>query len=122
MRAHEFITEVKKTKMRKDVENATTGRHTFTDAPADRFYTLGKVMSAAACSNGYDPLNVPAETWVGKRNTAHPYTDIEDKMMKQAYKAVGAKWEDHNHGDLRSMEPDNTNAVSPMMPFKGYKR
>ena len=122
MRAREFISEVKKTQMRKDHARATTGRHTFTDAPADRAYVLGKVMSAAACANGYDPLNVPAETWVGKRNTAHPYTDIEDKMMKQAYKAVGVEWEDHNHGDLRSMEPENTNSTSPIKPFKGYKR
>lgn len=123
MRAWEFISEAKKvTKMRQDHQNATRGLHTFTDANYDRYYILGKVMSAAACANGYDPLNVPAETWIGKRNTAHPYTKEEDRMMKQAYDAVGVEYEDKNHSDMRSQENKDTNIQSPIKPFRGYKR
>lgn len=121
MRAYEFVSENKKvTKMRKDHQDATAGLHVFTDGNYDRGYVLGKVMAAAACSNGVDPLTVPSETWVGKRNTAHPYTKQEDAMLKQAYKAVGVKYTDKNNSDMRSKEPQNTNSDSPVVAFKGY--
>lgn len=123
MRAYEFISEAKKiAKMRAGHQNATVGLHTFTDANFDRFYTLGRVMMAVACSNGEDPLNVPAETWIGKRNTAHPYTPEEDAMLKQAYKAVGVQVSDKNNSDLKSKEMEDTNSQSPIKPFRGYKR
>lgn len=121
MRAYEFISENKKiTKMNHDHQNATTGLHVFTDGNFDRAYATGRIMAAAACSNGVDKIDAPAESWVGKRGTAHPYTDIEDKMLKQAYKAVGVEYEDKNKGDVKSKESEQVNTESPIVAFKGY--
>jgi hypothetical protein len=41
-------------------------------------------------------------------------------MLKQAYKAAGADYQDLNKGDLKSEELDSTNKSSPMMAFKGF--
>lgn len=121
MRAYEFVSESRKiTKMRKDQQDATVGLHVFTDSNYDRLYALGKIMSAVACSNGVDSLTVPSESWVGKRNTAHPYTKQEDAMLKQAYKAVGVKYTDKNNSDMKSKESHSTNSDSPVVAFKGY--
>jgi hypothetical protein len=65
---------------------------------------------------------MPAESWVGKHNTTHPYTKEEQDMLKLAYKAAGLEYIDLNSGDLDSEELENTNTQSIVKPFKGYKR
>jgi hypothetical protein len=43
-------------------------------------------------------------------------------MMKMAYKAVNAVWDDLNDGNLNSDELPGTNKTSPVTAFKGYPR
>jgi len=65
---------------------------------------------------------MPAESWVGKHNTAHPYTKEEQDMLVLAYKAAGIEYKDLNNGNLDSEELSSTNTQSTVKPFKGYKR
>jgi hypothetical protein len=80
-------------------------------------------MMAAAMSDGSStaPLEMDSSSWTEKFNTAHPYTELEHKMMQQAFATV-----DSNHqevtGDHRSKEREDTHKVSPHLPFKGYPR
>jgi len=121
MRAKEFIGEAKKGKITKRQQKATKGLNLFHDKEqANSDYTLNRVMMAAACADGTNPIDINSTSWVGKQRTAHPYTDVEQKMLKQAYKAAGANYQDLNKGDLKSEELDSTNKSSPMMAFKGF--
>lgn len=123
MRASEFLTERKIAHPTKRQSNSTIGLHKFRDPGGyDRTYELNRIMMATACADGINPLALDAETWSGRYNTAHPYTEIEAKMLKQAYKAVGSEIHDLNHGDLKSRELESTNTQSTVKPFKGYKR
>jgi hypothetical protein len=79
-------------------------------------------MMAVASSDGINPIEMPAESWVGKHNTAHPYTEEEQNMLKLAYEAAGLAYIDLNSGDLDSEELKSTNTQSIVKPFKGYKR
>jgi hypothetical protein len=123
MRATEFITERKIAKPTKRQSNATVGMNKFRDPGGyDRTYELNRIMMATACADGTTPLELDAETWSGRYNTAHPYTEIEQKMLNQAYKAVGSEVTDLNNGDLRSQELPGTNTASTLKPFKGFKK
>jgi len=121
MRAQEFITE-RDGKIGKRRQAATVGLNLFSDSErSNSDYTLNRVMMAAAMADGSDaPINMDEKSWVGTRRTAHPYTDVEQRMLKQAYKAAGAKWSDLNSGDLDSEELSSTNTQSPVKAFKGY--
>jgi hypothetical protein len=123
MRAKEFIIERTIGHPTKRQRFATRGLHKFRDPGGyDRTYELNRIMMATACADGTTPLELDAETWSGRYNTAHPYTDVEHKMLKQAFKAVGSDTTDLNHGDLNSDELPGTNIQSPLKPFKGYKK
>lgn len=122
MRATEFVSESKKGKISKRQQQATRGLNTFADNQFDRQYDLNRVMMAVACSDGVNPVEINSESWAGKNNTAHPYTDIEQDMLKLAYKAAGINSKDLNKGDMRSQELESTNTTSPFKPFKGYKK
>lgn len=122
MRANEFISEMKKGKLTKRQQHPTKGLHLFTDSNFDRIYVLNRVMMAAAMSDGNGVPDVPAESWSAKFNTSHPYTELEQNMMMDAYKAAGVIFKDLNKGDLKSAELDSTNKQSPVKPFKGYKK
>jgi hypothetical protein len=123
MRATEFISEARKiAKPTKRQKQSTTGLQKFRDPGGyDRTYELNRVMMAAAGSDGKTPIKVDAETYSGRYNTAHPYTQVEADMLKQAYKAVGSDAKDLNHGDNKSKELDSTYKVSPVIGFKGFK-
>jgi hypothetical protein len=88
----------------------------------DKLYDLNRVMMAVACSDGVNPIEMDAESWAGKHNTAEPYTKEEQAMLKLAYKAAGVEYIDLNNGDLDSEELASTNTDSPVVAFKGYKR
>jgi hypothetical protein len=95
--------------------------NTYTDSEQlSSDYTSYRLGMAVAGSNGKDPVSMPAKGWVGKKKTTHPYTKEEQAMLKQAYKAVGAKYQDLNHGDMTSKELDDTYRVSPVLGFKGF--
>ena len=122
MRAREFVVEHKKGKISKRLQNATVGLHTFVDDQhADRTYELNRVMMAVAMADGTEaPVVLDSESWAGRNNIVAPYTDVEEKMMHQAFKAIGSAHRDLNHGDTRSQEHPAVNTTSPVKGFKGY--
>lgn len=122
MRANEFLNEASKGKISKRQQQSTRGLNIFSDTQYDRTYDLNRVMMAVACSDGVNPIEMNSESWVGKNNTAHPYTKEEQAMLKLAYKAAGITNSDLNHGDMDSEELPGTNTQSTIKPFKGYKR
>ena len=123
MRAREFIAERDGT-IGKRRQAATVGLNVFGDAERQNSdYTLNRVMMAAACADGSNnPVNMDANSWVGKKRSAHPYTKVEQNMLKQAFKAAGANWKDLNNGDMESEELESTHTASPVIAFKGYPR
>lgn len=121
MRASEFIKEDKIGKLSKRHQQSTRGLHVFANSTFDRTYDLNRVMMAVATTDGELTPVLDGESWAGKFNTAHAYTDVEHKMLMKAYKAAGIKYKDLNNGDNESRELDSTNIQSPIKPFKGYK-
>ena len=123
MRAQEFIVERDGT-IGKRRQVATVGLDVFGDAERQNSdYTLNRVMMAAACADGSNtPIDMDASSWVGKKRSAHPYTKVEQNMLKQAFKAAGAEYNDLNNGDLDSKEHPEVNIASPVVSFKGYPR
>ena len=122
MRAHEFITESGKGKVSNRQQQSTVGLNVFAISQYDRTYDLNRVMMAVASTDGTTVPDLSSESWVGKNNTAHPYTQVEQDMLKIAYKAAGIPFKDLNKGDLDSEELVSTQDQSPMKPFKGYKK
>ena len=122
MRAHEFITESDKGKVSARQQQATVGLNIFATTQYDRTYDLNRVMMAVASTDGTSIPDLNRESWVGKNNTAHPYTEVEQDMLKIAYKAAGIPFQDLNKGDLDSEELASTQDQSPIKPFKGYKK
>ena len=124
MRASEFISESKVGKISNRQQYATRGLNIFSKKidSYDRQYDLNRLMMAVASSDGINPIDMPAESWVGKHNTAHPYTKEEQDMLKLAYEAAGLEYIDVNNGDMDSEELSDTNIKSILKPFKGYKR
>ena len=124
MRANEFIAESKMGKVSDQQQQSTVGLNVFSKKldSYDRIYDLNRLMMAVACSDGINPIEMNAESWVGKHNTTHPYTKEEQNMLKLAYKAAGVEYKDLNSGDLDSEELKSTNTQSIVKPFKGYKR
>ena len=128
MRASEFmpakINESVDGKISPRQQAATRGLHVFAKKieTYDKLYDLNRVMMAVASSDGINPIEMDAESWVGKHNTAHPYTKEEQAMLKMAYAAAGLEYIDLNQGDLDSEEITQVNKVSPVQGFKGYSR
>ena len=124
MRASEFIFEGQIGKISKQQQQATRGLNVFSKKidSYDRIYDLNRLMMAVACSDGVNPIKMDAESWVGKRNTAHAYTKEEQDMLKLAYKAAGLEYKDLNNGDLDSEEMPEVNKISPVKGFRGYTR
>lgn len=123
MRAQEFIVENRPASITKRQRWGTRGLHKFRDADGrDRFYELNRVMMAVAAADGVNPIDVPSASWTHNSNTSHPYTAEEDAMLKQAYKAMGSRYQDLNRGDMRSQEPPGGNTASPIKSFQGYAK
>jgi hypothetical protein len=122
MRAHEFITESGKGKVSARQQQSTVGLNIFATTQYDRTYDLNRVMMAVASTDGTTVPELNRESWVGKNNTSHPYTSVEQDMLKMAYKAAGIPFKDLNKGDLDSEELESTQDQSPIKPFKGYKK
>jgi hypothetical protein len=115
MKIDELITEMKKGKVTKRQQQSTRGLNTYKDGEkADSTYTSYRLGMAVAGANGKDPVEMNGKSWAGKNKTAHPYSQVEQDMLKDAYTAVGAEYTDLNHGDMTSKELDGTNTVSPV--------
>jgi hypothetical protein len=119
MRAKEFINEVKDAKMSNRQQKSTRGVNTFSDAERwNADYVAYRLGMAVASTDGTNAPNVDRKSWIGKSKAAFPYTQQEQEMLNQAYKAVGAKVIDLNHGDMDSDELDSTNCVSPVADWQ----
>ena len=123
MRAHEFVVEARQGKITKRQQYGTKGLNTYTDGNrVSSTYTMNRLGMAAAMTDGTFVPDIDARSWVGTHKTTHPYTPEEQEKLKMAYQAVGAKYQDLNHGDLESQEPPGGNTTSVVKPFKGYPR
>ncbi len=124
MKIKDIITEDQIGVIPPRLQQATVGVDKFRDSQfADRIYELNRVMMAVAASDGINPLRpeVDSESWAGRNNLAFPYTEEEQKMLQQAFGAVGSHYEDLNNGDLKSREVNSTNKVSPVAKKKPNK-
>jgi hypothetical protein len=124
VRASEFLIEKQVGTIGKRRQAGTRGLTKFRDVGGyDRTYELNRVMMAVAMADGSGkPLDLDSESWSGRYNTAHPYTDEEAAMLKQALRATGSETHDLNRGDNRSQEVESTHVKSPVVAFKGYSR
>jgi hypothetical protein len=122
MRAHEFITEVKQPKPTKRQTQSTRGLNIYGDKEkASSDYVAFKLGQAMAGTDGSYVPEIDGKSWHGKKKTIHPYTKVEQEMFEKAAKAVGADYQDLNKGNMKSMELDTTNKVSPVATPKRNK-
>ena len=124
MRAREFIQEGKSTqaKITKRQVQSTRGLNTYSDAEMwNSDYVAYRLGMAVAGTDGIIEPEMDAKSWIGKSKSTHPYTEEEQEMLKKAYKVVGAKYQDVNKGNMKSMELDTTNKVSPVAKIKKNK-
>lgn len=122
MKINEVIVEASVGKLSKRQQQATRGLNKFTDG--DRWnsdYTLYRLGLAVASTDGKSVPDTDKESWVGKWKVTAPYTQADQDMLKTAYEAVGANYEDINHGDMRSQELESTHKASPVAPRKKNK-
>lgn len=122
MKINEVITEATIGKLTKRQQQATSGLNKFTDG--DRWnsdYTLYRLGLAVASTDGKSVPDTDKESWVGRWKVTAPYTQADQDMLKKAYQAVGANYEDLNHGDMRSQELESTHKASPVAPKKKNK-
>jgi hypothetical protein len=124
MRAKEFIKEAKssQSKISKRQQQSTVGLHRYSDGERwNGDYVSYRLGMAVACTDGKITPDMNAKSWIGKSKSTHPYTQEEVEKLKKAYAAVGASYEDLNHGDLDSEELKTINSVSPVANIKRNK-
>lgn len=127
MRASEFISaqlmEIADAKISRRLQSATRGLNTYSDAERwNSDYTLSRLGQAVASTDGTFVPDIDAKSWIGKNKSTHPYTKEEQAMLKKAYQAIGADYQDLNGGDMDSEEMTEVNKISPVKGFKGYPR
>jgi hypothetical protein len=123
MKIRDIVTEEnKKGKITKRQQQPTRGLNKFTDGDHwNSDYTLYRLGLAVAATDGKTVPDTDKESWVGKWKVTAPYSQLDQDMLKQAYKAVGADYEDVNQGDMRSQELKSTNKASPVAKKKTNK-
>ena len=122
MKVYDVISEAASAKITKRQSQSSRGISTYSDAEkANSDYVAFKLGQAMAATDGKTAPEIDAKSWFGKKKTVHPYTEIENEMFKLAAKAVGANYDDVNHGDMQSRELDSTNKVSPVAKIKTNK-
>ncbi len=122
MRANEFITEIRQPKPTKRQKQSTRGLDIYGDKEkANSDYVAFKLGQAMASTDGSFVPDIDGKSWHGKKKTIHPYTEVEQEMFEKAAKAVGADYEDLNKGNMKSMELDTVNKVSPVAAPKKNK-
>jgi hypothetical protein len=122
MKVYDIINEVHQPKPTKRQSQSSKGMNIYGDKErSDSTYVAFKLGQAMASTDGKSKPEIDAKSWYGKKKTVHPYTKEEQAMFIQAAKAVGADVEDLNHGDMRSLELDSTNKISPVAARKTNK-
>lgn len=123
MKIQEIISESKsRAKLTKRQQQSMPGANTYHDSVrANSDYVAYRLGMAVASTDGKTTPEIDKESWIGKEKSAHPYTKEEQEMLKQAYKAAGASYKDLNKGDMRSLELDTVNKISPTLKKKSNK-
>jgi hypothetical protein len=122
MKVKEIISEAKRAKITKRQNQSSRGISIYGDAErANSDYVAFKLGQAMAGTDGKTAPDIDAKSWHGKKKTVHPYTEVENEMFKKAAKAVGAEYDDLNHGDMRSLELDSVQKTSPVAKPKRNK-
>jgi len=122
MKVIDIISEAKQAKISKRQSQSSRGISTYGDSEKmNSDYVAFKLGQAMAGSDGKTVPEIDAKSWHGKKKTIHPNTGVENEMFKKAAKAVGADYEDLNHGDMASKELDSTNKISPVAKIKKNK-
>jgi hypothetical protein len=123
MKIKDIITEEKgKGKISKRQQQPTRGLNKFTDGDHwNSDYTLYRLGLAVASTDGKTVPDTDKESWVGKWKVTAPYSQLDQEMLKKAYQAVGADYEDVNKGDMRSQELKSTHKTSPVAKKKTNK-
>ena len=122
MKVYEVITEMRRPNPTKRQSQSSRGMNIYGDKEkSDSTYVAFKLGQAMASTDGKSKPDIDGKSWHGKKKTIYPYTKEEQAMFVQAAKAVGADYEDLNHGDMRSLELDTTNKVSPVAKIKTNK-
>jgi hypothetical protein len=118
MKIHEIISE-DLGRLPQRQQNATVGLHIYDDGHSwASDYSHYRLGLALASTDGKMVPHTDKESWIGKKKSAHPYTELEADMLKRAYEAIGVRYTDVNHGDLESQETDNINTASPVAPIR----
>lgn len=109
-------------KPHKDAELAMPAAHRVAGT-ADRTYDLNRIMMAVAMADGSKVPQLPVQSWAGKNNIATPYTKLESNMLKHAYQANDAEWDDalKPNAQEKSLEDKRTNKQSPVAKKKSNK-
>jgi hypothetical protein len=122
MKVYDVISEAASAKITKRQSQSSRGISTYSDAEkANSDYVAFKLGQAMAATDGKTVPEIDAKSWYGKKKTVHPYTEVENEMFKKAAEAVGANYDDVNHGDMQSKELDSTNKTSPVAKIKTNK-
>ena len=122
MKINEVIAEATAGKLSKRQQQPTRGLNKFSDGDHwNSDYTLYRLGLAVAATDGKSVPDTDKESWVGKWKVTAPYSQVDQDMLKKAYQAVGAEYEDINHGDMRSQELDSTHKASPVAVKKKNK-
>jgi hypothetical protein len=82
------------------------------------FYRVG--MAAAMADGSGKPLEIDDRTWYSTNNVSNPYTELEHRMMHQAFKHVKSDVEEVVK-DHRSRESKDTHKNSPVPARKKNK-
>jgi hypothetical protein len=121
MRASEFLSEAKG-KIHNHHASVQRGVSKGRD-PGGYYPTYHQYRTglAVAMADGSDKkIDMDEESWMGPHWTQHPYTELEQKMLKQVRKTIPTE-----HHEIqpwsKSSEPDDTHRISPVTGFKGYK-
>lgn len=116
------LAESTQAKMTKRQQQPTKGVNLVSDGEKwNSDYTMYRLGMAVAGTDGKVEPEFDSSSWIGKWKSTHPYSKEEQQMLKKAYKAVGAKYKDLNHGDMNSKELESTNSASPIAKPKKNK-
>lgn len=115
MKIKEVVAEGKKGKLNKIAKRAMHRTHSFSDGykanGTMNFYRVG--MAAAMADGSNKPVDIDERTWYSTDNVAVPYSDLEHKMLNQAFKAIKTKVKSPVT-DHKSRETSDTNKKSPV--------
>lgn len=115
MKIKEVVFEGKKGKLNKIAKRAMHRTHSYSDGYKSsgtmNFYRVG--MAAAMSDGTNKPVDIDERTWYSTNNVAVPYSELEQKMLQQAFKAVKTNV-DTPVSDHKSRESADTNKNSPL--------